>query len=162
MQKLFLLIVSALSLTSATPAGLDLRLHPSAKSGPSDGLQKRDIPERPASSGPMSFYKDQFEFLETTGYAPAVDGMPVFLFASTQDQFKPCYPESGVKLGSNPPEKNPGTSNPIGANPGEDCTGPGVDSNEAYTLGNPFPVYVSALYCEGTNEWRINYDLYYV
>ena len=162
MRNILLLIASALSLTWAIPAGLDLRLHPSDNSGPSNELPKRDIPARPASSGPMSFHQDQFNFLETTGYGPAVDGMPVFLYATTDSGFWPCYPESGVQLGSDPPEINPGTDTPLGANPGQDCTGPGVGSNQAYTLANPFPVYVEALYCAGTNQWRVNYDLYYV
>ena len=35
-----------------------------------------------------------------------------------------------------------------------------TDGPTAYSLGNPFPVYVSAAFC-GDN-WRINYDLYYV
>jgi hypothetical protein len=45
------------------------------------------IPERPATSGPGSFHGSQFQFLEQTGYAPAVDAMPVFVFSTTQKEF---------------------------------------------------------------------------
>lgn len=41
------------------------------------------VPERPATSGPNSFHGSRFEFLQTTGYEPAVDAMPVFLFSRT-------------------------------------------------------------------------------
>lgn len=51
-------------------------------------LSKRDapppIPVRPSTSDPNSFHGSQFQYLEQTGYAPAVDAMPVFLFSRTQ------------------------------------------------------------------------------
>ena len=42
-----------------------------------------EVPERPATSGPTSFHGSRFEFLKETGFEPAVDAMPVFLFART-------------------------------------------------------------------------------
>ena len=44
---------------------------------------------------------------------------------------------------------------------GETMT-PGTGYAIAYSPGNAFPVYVSARYCGGGDEWFINYDLYYV
>ncbi len=57
---------------------------------------KRDapppIPVRPSTSDPNSFHGSQFQYLEQTGYAPAVDAMPVFLFSRTQPIYvrDPC------------------------------------------------------------------------
>lgn len=65
-------------------------------------------------------------------------------------------------IGSNPVQPNPGTDGPQGTasyNPGADCTNPG-DYNGEMTLGNDFPVYVSAAWCDPV--WKVNYDLYYV
>lgn len=82
----------------------------------------------------------------------------------------PCYPESAIVLGSNPPKPNPGTGpdelkglphGPLSYNPGADCTNPGP-YHGAYSLGNPFPVYASAAWCGDHGGWRINYDVYYV
>jgi hypothetical protein len=36
------------------------------------------------------------------------------------------------------------------------------DRRVAMSLGQAFPVYVSARYCEPSDEWWINYDVYYV
>ncbi|KAH0551444.1 hypothetical protein GP486_007341, partial [Trichoglossum hirsutum] len=75
-----------------------------------------------------------------------------------------CYPESAIKIGSNPPEKNPGTDGdlgPAGIWPGVDCTDPGP-YNGAYSKGNPFPLYVTAKYCSSLKQWRVTYSAYYV
>jgi hypothetical protein len=92
-----------------------------------------------------------------------------------------CYPESAIKLGSNPPEKNPGTDGdlgPAGIWPGADCTDPGpyhgayvkrsqeyataTNLPRSYSKGNPFPLYVTAKYCGSLKEWRVTYSVYYV
>ncbi|KAI9679797.1 MAG: hypothetical protein M1817_004811 [Caeruleum heppii] len=119
------------------------------------------VPERPASSGQMSFHGSRFEFIEQTGYEPAVDAMPVLLFSRTTSSFDPCYPESGTVIGSSPSQKNPGTDVPPSANPGQNCNDPGPYTG-AYSLGNAFPIYVSARYCGSKDEWRIRYSVYYV
>ncbi|KAL8778664.1 MAG: hypothetical protein Q9213_007312 [Squamulea squamosa] len=89
------------------------------------------VPERPDGVSATSFHTSQFENFNEIGF---VDGSP---------GQGPCYPESAVVLGSNPPRKNPGTDGPKGtasANPGADCTNPGP-YNGQLTHGNPFPVY---------------------
>ncbi|KAG8534388.1 uncharacterized protein KY384_001233 [Bacidia gigantensis] len=123
------------------------------------------IPPRPDNVGKETFHGSQFQFFDQHGFvagSPGVEAAPVFLFSRTQKIYDPCYPESAVVIGSNPPKPNPGTDGDKGTasvNPGADCTNPGT-YNGAYTLGNPFPVYVGAAYCGDT--WRVNYDLYYV
>ncbi|KAL8934638.1 MAG: hypothetical protein Q9216_005803 [Gyalolechia sp. 2 TL-2023] len=139
-----------------------------------------EIPPKPPTSGPGSFHGSQFQFLEKTGYAPAVDAMPVWLYSRTQKEFvriptfvphircpqlltgpqSPCYPEGGSNLAGDGP--NPGTNVGISASPGEDCTGPGTKRKGAYTLANAFPTYVSASWCGNIGEWRIQYFNYYV
>lgn len=49
------------------------------------------IPPKPSTSGPGSFHGSQFEFLEQTGYAPAIDAMPVWMFSRTQKEFVRCF-----------------------------------------------------------------------
>lgn len=142
------------------------------------------VPERPASSGLNSFHGNQFKYLEQTGFGPAVDAMPVFLYSRTTSLFvsnvelgsflsdlnivqQPCYPESAIQHHdedgpSNAPEEpNKGTHVPIGANPGKSCTDPGP-YHGAYSEGNSFPVYVIARYCNKTDDWRVTYNVYYV
>ena len=46
-----------------------------------------EIPPKPETSGPSSFHSSQFEFLEQTGYAPAVDAMPVWVYSRTEKEF---------------------------------------------------------------------------
>lgn len=46
-----------------------------------------EIPPKPATNGPGSFHGSQFEFLEQTDYAPAVDAMPVWVYSRTQKEF---------------------------------------------------------------------------
>ena len=72
---------------------------------------------------------------------------------------QPCYPESAIKLDTG--GQNPGTDVPINANPGTNCNDPGP-LDGPYSLGNPFPIYVSATYCDNKDEWRIQYYNYYV
>ncbi len=74
---------------------------------------------------------------------------------------QPCYPESAVVIGSNPPLMNPGTDVPNTPNPGTNCNDPGP-YHGAYSLGNRFPIYVVATHCSNKDEWRINYNAYYV
>ena len=104
-------------------------------------------------------------FTDNNAMAAAAAAAPVFLFGQNRGM-APCYPESAVKLGSNPPEKNPGTDSfdfgPAGAAPGADCTGPGDYQEGGYNLGNPFPVYVSAKYCDSHQQWRVTYSVYWV
>lgn len=104
-------------------------------------------------------------FTENNAMAAAAAAAPVFMFGQNRGM-KPCYPKSAVLLGSNPPVKNPGTDapdfGPAGANPGDDCTGPGDYREGGYNLGNPFPVYVSAKYCDNHQQWRVTYSLYWV
>ena len=68
---------------------------------------------------------DQSGFIAGT---PAVEAAPVFLLSRTQKDYDPCYPESAVVIGSNPPKLNLGTDTSNGTesvNPGADCTNPG-------------------------------------
>ncbi|MCJ1427845.1 hypothetical protein MMC29_005751 [Sticta canariensis] len=137
---------------------------------PAQRLQARGegdatIPDRPEGVGADTFHGSQFQFFDELGFvkgSPGVEAAPVFLYARTQDELDPCYPESAIVLGSNPPKPNPGSGNKRGtgsANPGADCTDPGPHDG-AYTLGRPFPVYLSAAFC--ADSWRVNYDVYYV
>ena len=69
-----------------------LRSHPSsAQPSLNNSLYSRDdipqVPDRPAGSGPNSFHEIQFEFLQETGFGPAVDAMPVFLYSRTTKAF---------------------------------------------------------------------------
>ncbi|KAI4218437.1 MAG: hypothetical protein L6R36_008953 [Xanthoria steineri] len=118
------------------------------------------IPPKPSTSGPGSFHGSQFEFLEQTGYAPAIDAMPVWMFSRTQKEFSPCAPEGGTDKTGNAP--NPGTNVGASASPGEDCTDVGPQPNGPYTLANPFPTYVGASWCGNRAEWRIQFYNYYV
>ncbi|KAL8919112.1 MAG: hypothetical protein Q9172_005142 [Xanthocarpia lactea] len=55
---------------------------------------RQDIPEvppKPPTSGPGSFHGSQFQFLEQTNFAPAVDSMPVWMFSRTQKEFGAIY-----------------------------------------------------------------------
>ncbi|KAI9717019.1 MAG: hypothetical protein M1812_004954 [Candelaria pacifica] len=129
---------------------------------------RRDIPSRPDGVSPNSFHGDQFRFFDENGFvagSPAVEAAPVFLYSRTTASDDPCYPESAVLIGSNPPKPNPGTGGAKGVasfNPGVDCTDPGPYVGP-YSLGNAFPVYTSATWCGGPdNVWKLNYDLYYV
>ncbi|KAF2664509.1 hypothetical protein BT63DRAFT_483213 [Microthyrium microscopicum] len=121
-----------------------------------------------ASVGNLTIARDTF-----TGYRDAdfksdpmsiaLAAAPIFLFARDTGH-SPCYPESAIKLGSNPPEKNPGTDGnlgPAGIWTGVDCTDPGP-YNGAYTKGRSFPLYVTPKYCSDLNQWRITYSVYYV
>ena len=81
------------------------------------------------------------------------------LYSRTGPDTDPCYPESAVVIGSNPPEKNLGTDTSAAYNPGASCNNPG-DYHGAYTLGKPFPVYIGASWCG--KVWKMNFDLYYV
>lgn len=93
---------------------------------------------------------------QLAGYSPEKG-----VLISVQD---PCYPESAVVIGSDPPKMNPGTDGPRGPasiNPGADCTNPGSYKGEMWP-GNAFPVYVSAAWCDGDEVWKVNFDLYYV
>ncbi|KAL9630914.1 MAG: hypothetical protein Q9204_004482 [Flavoplaca sp. TL-2023a] len=119
-----------------------------------------EIPPKPKTSGPGSFHGSQFVFLEQTGYAPAVDAMPVWVYSRTQKEFSPCAPEGGTDTTGDKP--NPGTNVGTSASPGEDCTDVGPEPNDPYTLGNAFPTYVGARWCDGLKEWRIQYYNYYV
>ncbi|KAL8644310.1 MAG: hypothetical protein Q9210_007318 [Variospora velana] len=137
-----------------------------------------EIPPKPSTSGPGSFHGSQFDFLEENNYAPAIDAMPVWVYSTTEDAFvripyphiwrrtplshksqSPCYPEGGDDGKGGP---NPGTDVGAGASPGEDCTGPGPESNSPYTLSDPFPTYISASWCGNVDEWRIQFFNYYV
>jgi hypothetical protein len=104
-------------------------------------------------------------FTDYNAMAAAAAAAPVFMFGQNRGM-KPCYPESAVKLGSEPPEKNPGTDaldyGPPGADPGDDCTGPGDYHDGGYNLGNPFPIYISAKYCDNHKQWRVTYSVYWV
>lgn len=81
------------------------------------------------------------------------------VLTSVQD---PCYPESAVVIGSDPPKMGTdGPRGPASINPGADCTNPGRYKGEM-SPGNAFPVYVSAAWCDGDEVWKVNYDLYYV
>lgn len=123
------------------------------------------IPPRPEGVGAESFHGSQFQFFDEHGFvagSPGVEAAPVFLFSRTQSIYDPCYPESAIVLGSNPPKPNPGSRRKFGTgsvNPGAHCTNPGPYDG-AYSHGNRFPVYMSAAYCG--DSWRVNYDLYYV
>ncbi|KAL8767862.1 MAG: hypothetical protein Q9209_005754 [Squamulea sp. 1 TL-2023] len=119
-----------------------------------------EIPPKPSTSGPGSFHGSQFQFLEQTGFAPAVDAMPVWMYSRTQKEFSPCYPEGGTDLTGNAP--NPGTNVGASASPGEDCSDAGPQPSGPYTLGNPFPTYVGASWCGNVNEWRMQFYNYYV
>lgn len=126
------------------------------------------IPSRPSSISNTSFHGSQFVFFDEWGFhegSPAVEAMPVYFFSTTDTKhLDPCYPESAVVIGSSPPKPNPGTGYLGGVpslNPGQWCNNPGPFKGP-YSDGNPFPVYVSAAYCEGLQEWRVNYALYYV
>ncbi|KAL8864260.1 MAG: hypothetical protein Q9174_007415, partial [Haloplaca sp. 1 TL-2023] len=120
-----------------------------------------EIPPKPESSGPGSFHGSQFDFLEETGYAPAVDAMPVWMFSRTETTFSPCYPEGGTNADGTGP--NPGTDVPPSADPGEDCQDVGGENKGAYTIAeNDFPTYVSASWCGNVGEWRMQFYNYYV
>ncbi|KAL8627243.1 hypothetical protein Q9189_007064 [Teloschistes chrysophthalmus] len=119
-----------------------------------------ELPPKPSTSGPGSFHGSQFAFLEETDFAPAVDAMPVWMFSTTQKEFGPCYPEGATNTTGNGP--NPGTNVGISASPGEDCMDPGVPTTGPYTLSNPFPTYVGAMWCENVKEWRVQFYNYYV
>lgn len=80
-------IIIALAWFSATAAFPSLPIQESARRSISYRGNPPAIPERPTSSGPNSFHGSQFEFLEQTGYAPAVDAMPVFLYSRTTRTF---------------------------------------------------------------------------
>ncbi|KAL9026400.1 MAG: hypothetical protein Q9196_004926 [Gyalolechia fulgens] len=108
-----------------------------------------EVPPKPPTSGPGSFHGSQFNFLEQTGFAPAVDAMPA-----------PCAPEGGTNAKGDGP--NPGTNVGISASPGEDCKNVGPNPKRPYTLANAFPTYVSASWCGNLDEWRIQYFNYYV
>ncbi|KAL8851478.1 MAG: hypothetical protein Q9221_003578 [Calogaya cf. arnoldii] len=114
-----------------------------------EARQVPKIPPKPESSGPGSFHGSQFEFLEETGFAPAIDAMP-----------SPCAPEGGTDDSGNAP--NPGTDVPASASPGEDCTDVGPQPSGPYTLANPFPTYVGASWCGNLGEWRMQFYNYYV
>lgn len=54
------------------------------KIGPPSSIARRDgIPARPNGVPDTYFHTLQFENLETTDYAPAVDAMPVWLYSRT-------------------------------------------------------------------------------
>ncbi|KAI4246345.1 MAG: hypothetical protein L6R40_002013 [Gallowayella cf. fulva] len=121
------------------------------------------IPKRPDAVGPNSFHVSQFVFFDNIGFvdgSPGVEAAPVFLFARADWRQHPCYPESAVVIGSNPPRKNPGSGKVRGPNPGAGCTDPGPYKGKL-TPGHPFPVYVSAVYCELLRVWKLRYDTYY-
>jgi hypothetical protein len=71
----------------------------------------------------------------------------------------PCYPEGATNAKNDGP--NPGTDDPIGPNPGEDCTDP-KRANGLFSFGGTFPNYIGAAWCGGDATWRINYAVYYV
>ncbi|KAL8944832.1 MAG: hypothetical protein Q9211_000439 [Gyalolechia sp. 1 TL-2023] len=119
-----------------------------------------EVPPKPPTSGPGSFHGSQFNFLEQTGFAPAVDAMPVFVYSRTSKDFAPCAPEGGTNAKGDGP--NPGTNVGISASPGEDCKNVGPNPKRPYTLANAFPTYVSASWCGNLDEWRIQYFNYYV
>lgn len=127
------------------------------------------IPDRPEGMNPNTFHDNQFIYFDDIGFvngSPAVEAAPVWLFSRTNDDYDPCYPESAVKIGSDPKEPNPGTDGPEGTasiNPGADCTNPG-DRPHEMSLGNDFPVYASSAWCpgDGGDVWKVNYDVYYV
>ncbi|KAL8840463.1 MAG: hypothetical protein Q9170_001339 [Blastenia crenularia] len=118
------------------------------------------IPPKPSTSGPGSFHGSQFEFFAQTGYAQAMDAMPVWMYPRTQKEFSPCYPEGATNADGTSP--NPGTDIPVSASPGEDCMNVGTDLNGPYTLGSPFPIYIRASWCAGLSEWRIQFYNFYV
>ncbi|KAL8952136.1 MAG: hypothetical protein Q9222_001948 [Ikaeria aurantiellina] len=94
-----------------------------------------------------------FNFFDQTGFAPAVDAMPVWMFSRTQKEFSPCYPEGGTDTTGQKP--NPGTNIGISASPGEDCMDPGPEPKNAYTLGNPFPTHDGILSALGhRHDWE--------
>ncbi|KAL8880584.1 MAG: hypothetical protein Q9198_002041 [Flavoplaca austrocitrina] len=154
-----LLHVSTVIVHAYPPLGVD-RL---ASESSSQLKPRQDIPEippKPKTSGPGSFHGSQFVFLEQTGYAPAVDAMPVWVYSRTQKEFSPCAPEGGTDTTGDKP--NPGTHVGTSASPGEDCTDVGPEPNDPYTFGNAFPTYVGARWCDSPKEWRIQYYNYYV
>ncbi|KAI4170975.1 MAG: hypothetical protein LQ346_008798 [Caloplaca aetnensis] len=123
------------------------------------------LPDRPVGVGPDSFHGSQFRSFDDTAFAagsPAVEAAPAFLFSRTGSSDDPCYPESAVVIGSDPPKMGTdGPRGPASINPGADCTNPGRYKGEM-SPGNAFPVYVSAAWCDGDEVWKVNYDLYYV
>ncbi|KAL8882004.1 MAG: hypothetical protein Q9198_000912 [Flavoplaca austrocitrina] len=103
--------------------------------------------------------------------------MPVWVYSRTQKDFvgqhwsilqlvtrgiqnSPCAPEGGTDTTGDKP--NPGTNVGASASPGEDCTDVGTEPNDPYTLGNAFPTYIGATWCDSPKEWRIQYYNYYV
>ncbi|KAL9627599.1 MAG: hypothetical protein Q9204_006453 [Flavoplaca sp. TL-2023a] len=160
MKTLFsLLMLTVFTIDAYSSLGTDLLANESYPQ-----LEPRqDIPEvppKPPTSGPGSFHGSQFQFLKQTDFAPAVDAMPVWVYSRTQKEFSPCAPEGGTDTTGKGP--NPGTNVPPSASPGEDCMDVGPDPSGPYTLANAFPTYVGAVYCDDSDEWRIQYYNYYV
>ncbi|KAI4186159.1 MAG: hypothetical protein L6R41_003651 [Letrouitia leprolyta] len=164
MPSLPIVLVFLFASISRVKAHRLYELDPTGTNNTSSRLASREsppeIPPKPPTSGPGSFHGSQFVFLEETGYAPAVDAMPVWVYTRTQKEFSPCYPEGGTNQAGDGP--NPGTNVPISASPGEDCTDTGTKLTGRYTLANAFPTYVSASWCGNKDEWRIQYYNYYV
>jgi hypothetical protein len=68
---------------------------------------------------------------------PVVQNAPVFLFARSNSHYTPCYPEGASNADGTGP--NPGTSPPVGINPGENCNSPGPYKNSMFLF--PFETY---------------------
>ena len=126
----FILIIMASILSAyALPRLESVQVHDDHEIAARDGLPP--IPDRPDNVRPDTFHVSMFTSFDQYGFiagTPAVEAAPVFLFSRTQKNYDPCYPESAVVIGSNPPKPNPGTDTSKGTesvNPGADCTNPG-------------------------------------
>lgn len=64
------------------------------------------LPSKPSTSGQDSFHGSQFLYLEETGFAPAVDAMPVWVFSTTQKEL--VRPNSRLVLWNNEPRQHLG------------------------------------------------------
>ena len=83
LSLLTLLHVSIVIVHAYPPLGVDrLPGDSSSQLKPRQDIPK--IPPKPETSGPGLFHSSQFELLEQTGYAPAVDAMPVWVYSRTQ------------------------------------------------------------------------------
>lgn len=130
------LIILNISFTDAAA------LFKSLSSDISTGKQLNDVARRDAFPGLPGT-----AFTDNNAMEAALAAAPIFLYAKDSGQVwqrhltlshqvwhwahcykAACYPESAIKIGSDPPEKNPGTDGPLGPVgiwPGEDCTDPG-------------------------------------
>lgn len=91
MPSLPIVLVFLFASISRVKAHRLYELDPTGTNNTSSRLASREsppeIPPKPPTSGPGSFHGSQFVFLEETGYAPAVDAMPVWVYTRTQKEF---------------------------------------------------------------------------